>query len=294
MSDIKSSKLLIHEYPLQVLPSLAKAIGLNEAIVLQQLHYWIDNPKNEGIIRDGYKWVYNTYEEWKKDNFPFWSEATIQRAFLELERLGLIKSEQFFKNKHDMKKFYRIDYDAIDAMERSKLLPSDNSNLQPSNTSSCRDVNTETTSETKTKNTAKNLPPKKQAGRTAKNPAQPRLIQDDQVEPKSPPEHAVMFGMIAKICVLNEKLMGGRIGKTARQLREAGYTIQDLETFDTWWKADFRGRDGKSPSLASVIECIEKAKKESPAPVAPKKKTRQIEHRGPNGELLLEEVEVNE
>ena len=34
------SKLLINEHPLQVLPSLATKIGLNEAIVLQQIHYW--------------------------------------------------------------------------------------------------------------------------------------------------------------------------------------------------------------------------------------------------------------
>ena len=39
-----SSKLLIDEPPLQVLPSLALKIGLNEAIILQQVHYWL-NPK---------------------------------------------------------------------------------------------------------------------------------------------------------------------------------------------------------------------------------------------------------
>ena len=33
--------LLISEPPLQVLPSLAVKIGLNEAIVLQQIHYWL-------------------------------------------------------------------------------------------------------------------------------------------------------------------------------------------------------------------------------------------------------------
>jgi len=36
-----SSSLLINESPLQVLPSLAVLVGLNEAIVLQQTHYWI-------------------------------------------------------------------------------------------------------------------------------------------------------------------------------------------------------------------------------------------------------------
>ena len=33
--------LLINEPPLQVLPSLAAKIGLDNAIFIQQLHYWL-------------------------------------------------------------------------------------------------------------------------------------------------------------------------------------------------------------------------------------------------------------
>ena len=36
-----SHRLLIDEPPLMVLPSLAAVIGLNEAIMLQQIHYWL-------------------------------------------------------------------------------------------------------------------------------------------------------------------------------------------------------------------------------------------------------------
>ena len=60
--------LLISEPPLQVLPSLAKKIGLNEAIVLQQLHYWLD-PKRNKNLHENLHWVYNTYEQWQKQ-FP--------------------------------------------------------------------------------------------------------------------------------------------------------------------------------------------------------------------------------
>ena len=63
------SRLLIHESPLQVLPSLAVKIGLNEAIILQQLHYWL-NPDHNKNIREGSHWVYNSYEQWQKQ-FPF-------------------------------------------------------------------------------------------------------------------------------------------------------------------------------------------------------------------------------
>ena len=57
----QSSRLLITEPPLLVLPSLAIAIGLNEAIFLQQLHYWLQQAGKE---RDGRRWIYNTYDEW--------------------------------------------------------------------------------------------------------------------------------------------------------------------------------------------------------------------------------------
>lgn len=108
----RKNSLLIDEPPLQVLPSLAKIIGLNEAIVLQQIHYWITNP-SVGVERDGYKWVYNTYEEWKDTNFPFWSVPTIKRVFASLEKSGLVVSVQFESKDWNHKKFYRIDYDVL-------------------------------------------------------------------------------------------------------------------------------------------------------------------------------------
>ena len=110
------SKLIINEPPIQLLPSLAAAIGLNEAIVLQQLHYWLTN-KNSGIERDGYRWIYNTYEEWQENNFPFWSERTIARTFLSLEDQGLVIAERLEARSHDQRKYYRIDYEALEGKE---------------------------------------------------------------------------------------------------------------------------------------------------------------------------------
>lgn len=119
------SKLLIQESPLQFQPSLAVAIGINEAIVLQQIHYWISNPKNKGYEQDGYKWVYNTYAEWKETNFPFWSENTIQRVFASLEEKGLVVSIQPMKSRYDRTKYYRIDYTKLDGIEDTKMTPID-------------------------------------------------------------------------------------------------------------------------------------------------------------------------
>jgi hypothetical protein len=104
------SKLLIDEYPLLVLPSLANMIGLNEAIALQQVHYWLNNAKG-GVTIDGVRWVYNTYEEWQRDNFPFWSVRTVVRVFDHLEEMLLLVSMQ--KASYDRKKYYRIHYDNL-------------------------------------------------------------------------------------------------------------------------------------------------------------------------------------
>ncbi|MDN6162330.1 MAG: DNA replication protein DnaD, partial [Atopostipes sp.] len=82
-----SGNLLINEYPLLVLPNLAKEIGLNEAIFIQQLHYWLNGKSAK--VKDGKKWVYNTYEDWQ-EQFPFWSVPTIKRIVSKLREKKLI------------------------------------------------------------------------------------------------------------------------------------------------------------------------------------------------------------
>ncbi len=95
--------------PLIILPSLAEKIGLNESIVLQQLHYWLLESKN---VKEGNKWVYNTYKDWQKQ-FPFWSEKTIQRTITKLENEGYILTGNYNKMRIDQTKWYRIDYDKL-------------------------------------------------------------------------------------------------------------------------------------------------------------------------------------
>ena len=103
------SRLLINEPPLQVLPSLAKEIGLNEAIMLQQMHYWLLKSSNEF---KGVKWFYKTLEEWKTE-FTFWSAMTIRRTLGSLEKQKIIKIGNFNKKKFDKTKWYTIDYQRV-------------------------------------------------------------------------------------------------------------------------------------------------------------------------------------
>ncbi len=113
------SKLLIQESPLQVLPSLAAKLGLNEAIVLQQLHYWLNRSAK---IIDDKPWIYNTYQGWLKQ-FPFWSHKTMQRILLSLEKKGLIESATHSPRKSDRTKWYTLNYEGLDTLEKAANAP---------------------------------------------------------------------------------------------------------------------------------------------------------------------------
>lgn len=106
--------LLIEEPPLQVLPSLAKSIGLNEAIVLQQIHYWLRKSNN---VKDGHKWIYNSMTNWQKQ-FSFWSLPTVKRVFRSLENQGLLITANYNKAGFDKTKWYRIDYEKLQYMSQ--------------------------------------------------------------------------------------------------------------------------------------------------------------------------------
>jgi len=108
--------LLIDEYPLIVLPSLAKEIGLNESILLQQIHYWVRKEQN---YEDGRYWVYNTYEGWATQ-FPFWSVSTIRRIIKKLEDNELIITGNYNRMGIDNTKWYTINYDVIKGISRGR------------------------------------------------------------------------------------------------------------------------------------------------------------------------------
>lgn len=111
------SKLLINEHPLQVLPSLAVKIGLNEAIVLQQVHYWAIQGKNE---IGGHSWVYNSVAEWKRQ-FPFWSEQTIRRTIANLKERGVLVAKCLSSEPFNRTPYYRIDHGILESIEHSNL-----------------------------------------------------------------------------------------------------------------------------------------------------------------------------
>lgn len=102
-------ELLINEPPLQVIPTLAHRIGLNEAIVLQQIHYWLNPKLNKNYFQNRF-WVWNTYEQWQ-EQFPFWGITTIRRIIFNLEELGIL--ETFTSGDFKRLKHYTINYEKL-------------------------------------------------------------------------------------------------------------------------------------------------------------------------------------
>ena len=90
-----------------------------------------------------------------------------------------------------------------------------------------------------------------------------------------------MFNILAEICKLDINLVRGRIAGIAKSLIKAGYTVEDIKSFAVWWKInDWRGKEGKPPTLELITSMIKQAKEESecinksPAPAEAVEKER--------------------
>ena len=144
-----TSRLLFNEEPITINRLGARVLGLNEAIVIQQIHYWLEiNRKAKINFHDGRTWTYNTYEKWQSENFDFWSIATLKRIFKKLFDENILLKGNYNTYKYDRTLWVSIDYDKLDEIlyiheknvEVSTEYQNDtmeNINLTPSKVSNC-------------------------------------------------------------------------------------------------------------------------------------------------------------
>lgn len=74
--------------------------------------------------------------------------------------------------------------------------------------------------------------------------------------PEESARHAELFDGLARICVVDAKLVGGQIARYAKQLRTADAEANGAtcDAFLEWWKtSDFRGKQGKPPMLSQIV-----------------------------------------
>jgi len=287
------SKLLIDDKPVMVLPKLAQAIGLNEAVVLQQIHYWLktyQEANKAGHLQDGRWWVYNTKKEWQ-ENFPWWSENTVWRALTALrEREIVLATSEYNKKGYDKTLWYTIDYDKLNELEND-LIPktvkpcTQNGKMEvPKMVTPIPETNTETNTD------IKRLPPDGDpeyvdAGDEFEEKAK-------GVRPDKRQAHNEMVQALMDATELDMKIKSnaGRIYKASKELREAGYTPEDVIAFKENWKQDWRYRkDGQPPSIAVVHSEIKKAERKIPFEELQEQRVREIRE-----ELESQGIDIND
>ena len=100
---------LLDEQPILANKTLTREIGLNEALVLQQINYWIEINKRAGNnYFDGRYWTYNSIRAWHENDFDYMSIDTVKRTFSKLEKMGFLLIGNFNKDPRDKTKWYII------------------------------------------------------------------------------------------------------------------------------------------------------------------------------------------
>lgn len=87
---------------------IAKKYGVNVAVILENMSYWIQkNKANEKHFYDGKYWTYNSIKAFH-EMFPYMSERQISYCLNKMVELGLIEKGNFNKLKYDQTCWYAI------------------------------------------------------------------------------------------------------------------------------------------------------------------------------------------
>ncbi|HEX6607628.1 MAG TPA: hypothetical protein VF276_12005 [Chloroflexia bacterium] len=107
-----ATKAIVIDTPVLMLPALARLIGMDDAMLLQQIHYWLSLGGHE---HDGRRWIYNTYHAWA-EQFPGWSKDKVRRIVERLRGRGLVQTANYNRHAYDQTTWYTIDYAAVAAL----------------------------------------------------------------------------------------------------------------------------------------------------------------------------------
>lgn len=117
LPPLPASRLLVGGRRLLLLPRLVDLIGLNEAIVLQQVRYYLEDERQPRIA-DGYRWVRAPLNRWHERDFPFWTTRTIERTFASLIASGIVIARQLDIRSGDATNSYTIAWERLEALDR--------------------------------------------------------------------------------------------------------------------------------------------------------------------------------
>lgn len=85
---------------------IAQRFGINEAILIQNLVYWIrKNEANDKHFHDGRYWTYNSAEAFAQ-LFPFWTVNQVRRLLSRLTEIGVLVKGNYNASQYDRTAWY--------------------------------------------------------------------------------------------------------------------------------------------------------------------------------------------
>lgn len=125
----------------------AEEFGLEEAIMLYNIKYWITlNKANNTNFNDGRTWTYNSVSAFKK-LFPFWSERQIGRILKSLIEKHILITGNYNKIAYDRTLWYAFSDESI--LLNGEMENTETSNRNVQNVEPIPDSNTDSNSNNK-------------------------------------------------------------------------------------------------------------------------------------------------
>jgi len=188
VKEARAISVALERNSLLIPTELARLIGLEEAYVLQQMHYWMQ--RGAGKIINGIRWIWNSLNDWLKQ-FAL-TEWQLRRAFDRLEnKFGLIRRERLDKHKWNQTTYYTIDYERLEPLLLSicgrpqiDLWSTTNRSVTDHKSYKEAETTTETSSETTTEPAAAILNFEEES-RSDSLASVPDLIEPTSVEPEA-------------------------------------------------------------------------------------------------------------
>lgn len=99
-------------------PEIATIVGVDCAIMLSNIEFWVDHNRREGNNeREGKFWTYNSARAFA-ELFPFWTEKQIRRILRSLTESGYIVRKNFNKKGYDQTGWYTLPDENLHLTER--------------------------------------------------------------------------------------------------------------------------------------------------------------------------------
>ena len=91
LAQYRNSNILFDEQHIIANKTLAREIGLNEALILQQINYWIEiNKKSGNNFYDGRYWTYNSIRVWQEKDFDYMGFDAVKRTFANTNLIDVV------------------------------------------------------------------------------------------------------------------------------------------------------------------------------------------------------------